>query len=112
MIEGKGEAGSAELTAEEQARLEYEQARQQLRDLQGLIEHPGWKLVVAALAEQQIGRQNRCLQPSSSIKSILEGEAMKNELLGIQLVLGLPEALIENHEAAIEAFKKTLGETP
>lgn len=110
MIEEGHDSDTAEPDAEEQARLEYEKARQQLRDLKGLVEHPGWKLIVESLAEQQLGRQNRVLQPATSIKTILEVEAMKNELLGIQLVLGLPASLIEMHEVAMEEFTRRLGD--
>lgn len=97
--------GSGGENTPEARREEYEKVRVQLANLKGLIEHPGWALLVGALTEQADNRRNRILSLASSIKDILGAEHMKAELLGIQLTLSLPEALIEQHEAAIEALK-------
>lgn len=75
-------------------------------DLQSLIEHPGWKLIVANLDAQIKERTNKLDDPLQSREDVYLHEYMKGARQMARFILDLPRAIIETSEDVITAINE------
>ncbi len=72
--------------------IEVHDARQATADLEGLLRHPGWALLVDYLKDVR-GSEQKVLEARSSTPT--EREASAGEVRGITAAIQGPEALIK-----------------
>jgi len=76
--------------------------------MKALIEMPGWKLLTKAAEVQVVSRRNEVMMKPADHPLVQEFE--KRTVQGIELFMKLPEILLENSKAVLEAYDKEQGE--
>ena len=89
----------------EEQRIEAFRHKEQMK---ALVEMPGWKLLVAAAEVQVRNRRNDVMMKPA--ENITAQEFEKGTVQGIELFMKLPEILLENSKAVLEAYDKEQGE--
>ena len=89
----------------EEQRTEAFRHKEQMK---ALVEMPGWKLLVAAAEVQVRNRRNDVMMKPA--ENITAQEFEKGTVQGIELFMKLPEILLENSKAVLEAYDKEQGE--
>ena len=89
----------------EEQRTEAFRHKEQMK---ALIEMPGWKLLTKAAEVQVISRRNEVMMKPADHPLVQEFE--KGTVQGIELFMKLPEILLENSKAVLEAYDKEQGE--
>lgn len=87
----------------EDTRLEDKFA--QKKQVEELLEHPGWKIVAATLVAQVRARRIGVFgKQISGLDSAFELAAVQGECAGVQLALGMPEIILADLAADINVL--------
>lgn len=78
------------------------EAGSELATWRGLIEHPGWPLLVKKVQEKIAGYTVGLKQPIVSLDMIPKQEFLKGEVSGLEFVLELPSSEMEQLSAEIQ----------
>lgn len=71
----------------------------------GLVTHPGWQ-TLCAVAKAQIENRRTLLElPGDQTEDGRASEFLKGEIMGLRTLVALPDILVENWEAMIEAYR-------
>lgn len=92
---------------EEQMGEEEHDLREGIEQLRSLIASVGWR-TYSSLVESQckLREQTYLYVPLPSADAVYAQEYAKGEIQALRLALGLPETMIENFQAELEAFTK------
>lgn len=94
----------------EEIRNEFEEARQTLKDLLALREHPGWGLLVKAWETQIEQRKEELFKPLEGLDGAFERQLLHGELGGISMAASLLDTLIESAEYTEKLLRAQLQE--
>lgn len=84
-------------------------AQEEYSNLQSLVDHPGWKLVVEYAEGQIESRTPGIFTKLDNLLEIVGQEFEKGEVSGIMLFKKIPELVIADLEEKIVEFEKELG---
>lgn len=84
------------------------EALQHKAQMEALVATPGWKLLRAAAESQALSRRNEVMMKPTEQPLLQEFE--KGTVQGIEIFMKMPEILIENSKAILEAYDKEQGE--
>lgn len=84
------------------------EAMQHKAQMEALVGTPGWKLLRAAAEAQSLSRRNEVMMKATEQPLVQEFE--KGTVQGIEIFMRLPEILIENSKAVLDAYEKEQGE--
>ncbi len=80
---------------------EKEEAIKQKREMEELLQSPGWKTLIRIAEAQSLGRKNEVLLKPT--ENPYQQEYLKGEITGIELILRTPGTVVETAKALIEA---------
>lgn len=84
--------------------------QEELRELQSLQDHPGWKRLIRYAAAQKEGRINELLlRPETNEREV---HYTRGELAGIKLFTEIPAVEVNRLTAEIEQLQKQIEEDP
>lgn len=91
----------------EKDELSPEEAREAIRSLKELRDHPGWHILCRIAKVQMDARINTLiLTPRTDMKSEWEKEFSKGEVAGMKFILAIPESELDT----LEAMKEEIDE--
>lgn len=102
---GEGEEGESE-----DPRKMYEAAKATIKVMEELMASKGWKYLEQVLTDQVETRKSQCLRFTSSFDTVLEQQAEKGELAGLQLALSMPKYCVESAQYTIDRLKGNLSD--
>ncbi len=87
------------------AREEYEQAHAVVKALRPLLESPGWKILCDVARAQIEARQISNSVPMYKVDDVFHRQLAAGEVLGLQLALATPAAMLEDAIETLERLK-------
>lgn len=92
--------------------MEYEAPRntneliEERNDFVSLMEHPGWKRLVAITTEYVEGLTPFVLSPSMAVDDMVSKEHPKGQIEGCTKLLAIPAAKVEENNALLDQRRK------
>lgn len=87
---------------------QWREALQHKAQMEALVALPGWKLLEQAAEVQAKARRNEVMMKPT--EQPLAQEFEKGTVQGIEIFMKMPQILIENSKAVLEAYEKEQGE--
>ena len=72
----------------------------------GLVTHPGWARIVEVAEAQIKNRRDLLEMPGDRTEDGRQAEFLKGEIMGLRTLIALPQVLVDNNEAMIEAYRR------
>lgn len=83
--------------------MNYDEAREVQRELEALLDHPGWKRLQNSLEEQvRLRRLEDFNRTITGIDSVVKLALGRGEIAGIHLALALPKIILDDVKTDIK----------
>lgn len=78
---------------------------------QNLVKSPGWEQLAKYVQDQIDQRRNQLeLTPHTELGGVLMDQYLKGEIAGLRLFLSIPDTVIQESKAIIDALKEKIDE--
>jgi hypothetical protein len=80
---------------EERVREEIDEQLRIIKDIEGLVNNPGWQSIQFLAQNNVRQRREAVCQPAGSYDRMIEHEGLKGEIAGIKVFLLMPSVILE-----------------